>query len=84
MAYAHNRKVSSAGRRATNISLDPELVSEAKRLGINVSRACERGLVDRIAEERARQWRAQNAEAIASSNNYAERNGLPLAGLRQF
>lgn len=78
------RSSAAVVRRATNVSLDPNLVGEAKQLGINVSRACERGLVSEIAEERARQWRAENAEAIASSNAYTESNGLPLANLRRF
>ena len=57
---------------------------DAKALGINVSRACESGLVARIAEERGRRWRTDNAGAIASSNALVEKNGLPLARLRRF
>ena len=58
----------STARKPTNLSLDVRLVEEAKRLGINISRACESGLATQIAEERARRWRLENAEAIASSN----------------
>lgn len=71
-------------RKPTNVSLDTGLVGEAKRLGINVSRACEHGLAAQVADERARRWRAENAEAIAASNDFVEKNGLPLAGLRRF
>jgi antitoxin CcdA len=71
-------------RKPTNVSLDMALLSEARRLGINVSRACEQGLVARIADERARRWRAENAEAIAASNAFVDEKGLPLAGLRRF
>jgi antitoxin CcdA len=71
-------------RRPTNLSLDPNLVEEAKRLGVNVSRACEQGLTAEIAGERARRWQVENAEAIASSNAFVEANGLPLASLRRF
>ena len=71
-------------RKPTNISLDPHLVEEAKRLGVNVSRACERGLAAQVADEQARRWRAENKEAIASSNSFVEEKGLPLAGLRPF
>src|SRR3546814_19230143 len=67
-------------RKPTNVSLDTGLVSEAKRLGINISRACEQGLAALIAEEKARHWRADNAEAIAASNAFVENNGFPLAG----
>ena len=71
-------------RKPTNVSLDTGLVGEAKRLGINVSRACEQGLAAEINGENARRWRAENVEAIAASNAFVEKNGLPLAGLRQF
>lgn len=71
-------------RKSTNVSLDGGLVSEAKRLGINLSRACEQGLVALIAEERGRRWREDNADALAASSAFVEKNGLPLARLRQF
>lgn len=71
-------------RRATNISLNAGMLAEAKALGINVSRACEGGLEAEIARVRREAWLADNADALASSNAYAEANGLPLAALRQF
>lgn len=75
---------SSAPKKATNVSLNPELLEEAKRLGVNVSRACERGLALQIAEVRAQRWLEENKEALASSNAYVEKNGLPLGEYRQF
>lgn len=76
-------KRKAGGRRPANVSLDPRLVEEARELGVNLSRACERGLVAVLAEERARRWREENAEAIASSNAYVEEKGLPLAEFRR-
>jgi antitoxin CcdA len=74
----------ASSRKPTNISLDTDLVRDARSLGVNLSRACEEGLVARIAQERARRWQVDNAEAIASSNAYVEREGLPLDQYRQF
>ena len=71
-------------RKPTNVSLDAALVADAKALGINLSRACETGLAAELKAERERQWREENAEAIASSNAYVENYGLPLAKYRQF
>lgn len=71
-------------RRATNVSLDQDAVAEAKSLGINVSRACEAGLraeIRRVTEER---WQVANREAMAASNAWVERRGLPLARYRPF
>ncbi len=80
----HNRELADAARKPTNVSLDPALVSEAKALGINVSRACEAGLKQQVAQEKSRRWREENAEAIASANAWIEENGLPLARYRMF
>jgi antitoxin CcdA len=74
----------SALRKPTNVSLDSQLLREARELDINVSRACEQGLSKAIKTAREEQWLAENAEAIASSNEWVERNGLPLARYRQF
>lgn len=73
-----------ATRKATNLSLDVALVEDARALGINLSRACEDGLRQQIAAERGRRWQAENAEAIAASNAYVEKHGLPLEKYRMF
>ena len=74
----------TAARKAANVSLDSDLLDAAKHLGINISRACERGLTEQIAETRAERWQAENREAIEAWNDYVEKNGLPLARYRQF
>ncbi|WP_066702738.1 type II toxin-antitoxin system CcdA family antitoxin [Sphingobium amiense] len=71
-------------RRATNISLDTALLAEAKALGVNISRACEKGLADQIRISRAQRWREENRDALASSNAHVEREGLPLSRHRAF
>lgn len=74
----------SRTRRATNLSLDAALLDEARALGVNLSRACERGLAEQVADARAARWRTENDAAIAASNAFVEANGLPLAGDRLF
>lgn len=71
-------------RKATNLSFDTELLHEARALGVNVSRAAEEGLRAAVRIARAEAWKAENAEALASSNAWVEANGLPLAEFRQF
>jgi len=80
----HDREFVGKGRKPTNVSLDMALVAEAKELGINISRACETGLIEQIAKERGRLWQRENASALASSNDYVEQHGLPLSRHRQF
>jgi antitoxin CcdA len=43
---------SSRRKRPTKVTLNAELLLEAKRLGINVSAACERGLAERVHQQR--------------------------------
>ena len=71
-------------KKATNLTLDATLIEEARKLDVNLSRAAEEGLRVAVRQARADPWRAENAEAIASSNAWAEHNGLPLARYRAF
>ncbi len=75
---------SSAQKRATNVTLNAELIDEAKRLRVNISEACERGLSEQVAKSRAETWREENREAILASNAWVEKHGLPLARYRSF
>lgn len=73
-----------AQKRATNVSLSADLIDEARRLDINVSKACEQGLEEQVAKTRAERWLAENREAIEGWNRWVEKHGLPLAKYRQF
>jgi antitoxin CcdA len=76
--------MANSARKATNVSINEALLSEAKALKINVSKAAEAGLVVALAEKRAELWLAENRAALESSNAYVDRRGLPLAQYRGF
>lgn len=71
-------------KKATNLTLDASLIEEARTLDVNLSRAAEEGLRVAVRQARADRWRAENAEALASSNAWVEQHGLPLARYRAF
>jgi antitoxin CcdA len=71
-------------RKPTNVSLPPALVAEAAALKINLSRACEAGLAEAVAEARRNQWLEANREALDFWNDEIDRKGLPLDAFRQF
>ncbi len=71
-------------RRATSLTMDRQLLDDARALGVNVSRAAEAGLMIALKEARETAWKRENAGAIADFNAYIEENGLPLANFRQF
>ncbi|MGV0035663.1 MAG: type II toxin-antitoxin system CcdA family antitoxin [Candidatus Azotimanducaceae bacterium WSBS_2022_MAG_OTU7] len=71
-------------RKPTNLSLDSELLNEAKALGINISRSAEAGIEASVRHQKQLDWLKENTAALASSNDYVEKHGLPLSQYRQF
>ena len=69
----------SKNKKITNLTLDYSLVKAARTLDVNLSRAAEEGLRLAVWQPRVERWRAENAEALASSNAWVEQHGLPLA-----
>lgn len=74
----------SSRRRATNVTVRPEYVAEAKALGISLSEVFEQALGEAIQEAAAARWVEENRNALDSYNQFVERHGLPLEGLRLF
>ena len=73
-----------SSRKATNVTLDAELLERAKRLRINISQASEEGLSRAVAVKQAALWLQANQAALDSSNAYVEQHGVPLARHRNF
>jgi antitoxin CcdA len=71
-------------RKATNVSIDPEVLADAKALDINVSRAAETGIVEAVRAEKNRRWLEENREALLYYNEWLEENGILLDEYRQF
>ena len=66
----------SATKRATNVSLAEDILTQAKALGINLSQTLEAQLEKLVREARAKQWAEENREAIESQNRWIEKHGL--------
>ncbi|MGA7674691.1 MAG: type II toxin-antitoxin system CcdA family antitoxin [Rhizomicrobium sp.] len=63
-------------KRATNVSIDMEILAEAKAMGINLSQTLEDELRKRVKEEKIRRWSEDNKEAIESHNRFIEKHGI--------
>ncbi|MFZ5442024.1 MAG: type II toxin-antitoxin system CcdA family antitoxin [Myxococcota bacterium] len=72
MARAH----AASRRRATNLSLDQNLVAEARALDLNLSRIVEERLREVVREERARRWLEENKEGFDAFARFIEKNGI--------
>lgn len=84
MAARSVLRFQTTARHPTNVTLPENLLREARQLNINVSQACERGLVAEVTAAKAKQWLQENREGIAAWNAYIEGNGLTLAEFKQF
>ena len=79
------------GKVELDIGIDSELLAQAKRLGISVAGMSETQLrlhlqkVDPAgAEERAKRWAEENAEAIKAYNERIARRGVFGEDLRRW
>lgn len=71
-------------RKSTNLSLDQGLLADAKQLKINLSRAAEEGIRDAVRRSKEEEWKKQNRDALQSSNDFVEEQGLPLGKHQLF
>ena len=74
----------SAPKKATNLSVNRDLLRQARELGVNLSQALEQRLAEIVAEERRQQWLAENKEAIEAYNRRIAEKGAFSDGLRRF
>jgi antitoxin CcdA len=63
-------------RKATNVTVDAELLAEARALGINLSRTLEERLLELVKAERIRRWQEENRASIESMNRFIEKYGI--------
>jgi antitoxin CcdA len=66
----------SAPKKPVNLSIDRDLLQQARELKVNLSKALEERLTAIIREERTRRWQEENREAIEAHNRMVEKYGL--------
>ena len=74
----------SAPKRSTNLSINSDLLRKAKALHVNLSKALEQRLVEILLEEKRREWRKENRDAIETYNRRIQAGGVFSDGLRSF
>lgn len=73
MAHTYNL---SAPKKATNLSINSELLSKAKDLKLNLSATLENALSIEVQKAERTQWLKENKAAIEASNHFTEEKGL--------
>ena len=73
-----------AQKKPTNLSINSDLLRQAKEHHINLSQALELRLAELLRDDERRQWRIENQEAIEEYNKRIETKGVFSDGLRKF
>jgi antitoxin CcdA len=74
----------NAPKKSTNLSINSDLLRQAKERRINISQALELRLAELLREEKSRRWKEENREAIEDYNRRIEGRGAFSDGLRRF
>jgi len=74
----------AAAKKSANLSINSDLLQQAKQLNINLSQTLELQLIALVRQARQSQWLAENRTALDEYNRRIESNGTFSDGLRRF
>lgn len=74
----------TAPKRASNLSVNSNLLEEARKYKVNLSKLLEQALVDILTERKRTEWLEQNREALEAYNQRIEGRGVFSDGQRTF
>lgn len=66
----------NAPKKPANLSVNSDLLNEAKALKINLSATLETALLNELKAARRDLWLVENKEAIDACNKFADTHGL--------
>lgn len=73
-----------APKKATNLSVNSDLLKKTRVHNINLSATLEEALQDKLKSIEASKWATENKNAIKSYNNFTEENGCFSDEFREF
>ncbi len=74
----------SAPKRPANLTVNSDLLAQAKELGINLSAVLEKSLAEKVKELKAQAWLEENRVAIDRYNQDIAERGVFSDGVRGF
>jgi antitoxin CcdA len=81
LRYVYDR---TAAKRSANLSVNSDLLRAARESGVNLSAVLEEALIGRVVAAKRAAWARQNADAIATYNDFVAENGVFSEGSRSF
>jgi len=76
--------MAKARKRPVNVSLDEDIVAEARKLNINLSKTLEKAVVSELRAARREKWLRENRKAVQAHNQRVEEQGAFSDGVRSF
>lgn len=73
-----------APKKSANLSINSDLLRQAKALRINLSMALEQKLEQMVRDAKQKSWKEENREAIEAYNHRIEEKGVFSDGKRAF
>ena len=74
----------NAPKKATNLTINSDLLQKSKKYKINLSQNFEQYLEALVRKKTQEEWEKENKEAIDAYNDDIAKNGLFSDGLRSF
>ncbi|GMG86561.1 type II toxin-antitoxin system CcdA family antitoxin [Biformimicrobium ophioploci] len=74
----------NAPKKATNLSINSDLLVKARSQHINLSATLEKALVDELAKIEAEKWKQEHKAGIEAYNDFVEENGCFGDEFRSF
>ncbi len=74
----------NAPKKPTNLTVNSDLLSQAKDYKINLSATLENALADALKHKKIELWKEENREAISVYNDTIEEYGLFSDEIRMF
>lgn len=74
----------NAQKKPTNLSINSDLLQQAKEHRVNLSQTLELRLVEILRDQKRQEWQEENQEAIEEYNRRIEARGVFSDSLRQF
>ena len=81
MAHVFDLK---AAKKPTNLSVNSDLLSRARKMKINLSATLEKALVAEIKNAEKEKWLKRNKKAMAALNHLADQKGLFSDSFREL
>jgi len=74
----------NAPKKATSLTINSDLLLQAKDFHINISSVLELALAEKLKQKMKEEWLDQNQDAISIYNKHVEEKGVFSDDLRNF